>query len=241
MERMFFLSGEPGNVRVTMAGLQPAISWRPDKFAVAAAGMLATTVVVAMLIFMFNTQPGAVMRVMPVELRLESTAVIPRATLKSTHVQPEQQKKFLAAFKSLPILKVEKIPLTIIAPLSSPPIDWQQQLQMSVKSQTQANSGLSASPLNRIQAFTPLQQALNAPRKPETMQNGDSYRSIYGGVILQSDGMCSELQTIQTGPSPSDQATIAFPGHRCAGNYLPSMADELAKWADQEAKKQPPP
>jgi hypothetical protein len=225
---------------LVMVSARPSINWQPNKIPVAAAGIVATLIfcMALMLIFARRIVPTPVE--IPLEVRLISLVEHQHATaaLKPVHVVPHGH--YQAFLKPVHILKSATIPLQEIEPISAP-IDWQQQLEMSVKSQAQANSDLSASPLNRLQAFTPLQQALNAPRKPETMQNGASYRSIYGGVMLKSGGMCSELQTIQVGPSPSNRVTIALLGQHCAGDYQPSMAEELSKWVEQEAKKHPPP
>jgi len=220
----------------TIVAIQPGMIWQPNRVGVAAASIFAAAVVLAMMIFMFDRQLEPVVRVTPVEIRLNP--ISPHQTT-GLHVQPEYRIKPRAELKTLHIMQAAIIPLQLIEPIS-PPIDWQQQIEMSVRNQGQTNTNPAQLLSNKPPPVSPLQQALNAPRKPETMQNGDSYRSIYGGVMLKSGGMCSELQTIQVGPSPSNRVTIAFPGYHCAGDYQPSMAEELSNWADKEAQKHPP-
>ncbi|MGA9855412.1 MAG: hypothetical protein WBR29_09080 [Gammaproteobacteria bacterium] len=222
------------------AVIQPKMMWQPNRLVIAVVGTLASIVVIAALIFMFARRPQPTARIMPIELRLTSAVSSGPAASKQKPVS-ERRITPQVILKPLQIKKVENIPLNTIEPPSPSPVDWQQQIEMSVKSQGQSSSNSTGIILTKPSSITPLQQALNAPRKPETMQNGGSYRSIYGGVILKSGGICSELQTIQIGPSPSNRVTIAFPGHHCAGDYQPSMADELSKWVDQEAKRHPPP
>lgn len=211
--------------------------WQPNRAVVVVVGMLATAIVLASLYFMFDRPLEPAVRVMPVEIHLTSDMV----PLYSRQAQSKQRNKPQAILKPLHLKKVENMPLKMLEPPSPPPVDWQQQIEMSVKSQSQNNPSPTGFMSNRPMQISPLQQALNAPRKPENLQNGGSYRSIYGGVMLKSAGICSELQTIQVGPSPSNRVTIAFPGQHCGGDYQPSMAEELSKWADQEAKKHPPP
>jgi hypothetical protein len=218
---------------------QSGIIWRPNRPAIFVASLFATAVVVSTLIFMFDRQPESPIRVYPIEIALTSLSALEpigskqRRSLSRPHLETAMRPKVLH------LVKADTVPLKIIEPLPNP-IDWQQQMEMSVKAQGQ-NLPSSLKPMSAGNLpFTPLQQALNAPQKPSTMHNGGSYRSIYGGVMLKSGGMCSELQTIQVGPSPSNRVTVAFPGHHCAGDYQPSMAEELSKWVDQEAKKHPP-
>jgi len=226
---------------VAMVALKPILIWRPNRVACVAGGIFVTVIVLAALIFMFNRPLESAIRVTPIEIRLISAATSAQVALKSKHVKFEHRHETGAILKPVHLVRSKKIPLKIIAPPLPTPVDWQQQIEMSVKSQAQSVSNPTGLMLNKIPIVTPLQQALNAPRKPESMQNGGSYRSIYGSTILKSGGMCSELQTIQIGPSPSNRVTIAFPGHHCAGDYQPSMNEELTKWVDQEAKKHPPP
>lgn len=89
------------------------------------------------------------------------------------------------------------------------------------------------------QVFNPysdLDKALTAPPPALQMKNGQSYRSLYGDNVVKMGGVCSEIHNIQVGLSPSNHATVAFPGS-CRGAYKPSMADELKAWADTEARK----
>jgi hypothetical protein len=226
---------------VAMVATQLGEVWQPNKIAIATVAILATLVVVAMLIFMFETRLEPDVRAVPVVLRFSLAVATLRAELKSRYARTELQNKAVVMLKPPSIMKVEEIPLKITASIPPLPIDWQQQIEMSLKSQAQNDSGSGAFKLNRIPILTPLYQALNAPRNPETMRNGDSYRSSTGGVMLKSDGMCSEMRTVQIGPSPSNRTTIAFPGQNCAGDDQSTMAEELSKWANQETKKYPPP
>src|SRR5579863_1653012 len=225
---------------VAMVATQLGEMWQPNKIAIAAGAMLATLVVVAMLIFMFVSRPEPGVLAVPVVLRFSLAVATPRAESRSRYARTEQQNEAVAMPKPPSIMKVDEIPLKMTAPIPLLPIDWQQQIEMSLESQAEMDPVSGAFKSNRIPSFTPLRQALNAPREPETMRNGDSYRSSTG-VMLKSDGMCSELQIIQIGPSPSNRATIALPGQNCAGDDQPTMAEELSKRASQKAKRYPPP
>lgn len=88
--------------------------------------------------------------------------------------------------------------------------------------------------------YTDLGRALRTPVKPPLIQNGDSYRSVYGGAVFKAGGMCSEMRTVQIGPSPSNRATVAYPGS-CPGEYRPDMSDEMLQWAQDYAHHHPPP
>lgn len=219
---------------------QSGIAWQPNRAACVAASILATASVLAALIFMFDRPLEFAIRVTSIEIRLTSATPSKQAASKPKQLRSKPPYEIEAILKQSHLVRPEKIPLKIIESLPKP-VDWQQQIEMSIKSQEQSDSNPNKFMLHKIPTTTPLQQALNAPRKPASMQNGKSYRSLYGGVTLKSDGLCSELQTIQMGPSPSNRVTLAFPGHYCAGDYQPSMAEELSKWADQEALKHPPP
>ena len=213
--------------------------WEPNRGATAAFAMLVTALVVAMLIFMFNTHKSAYTTA-PVEQNFTLTVVAPPIALKSKYSRSKQLNMPATTPRPLSVVKLHEITIKTIPPIP-PPIDWQQQIEMSTKSQAQ--TAYSSIPFisNRILIFSSLQQALNAHLKAETMQNGDSYQSSAGGVILKVNGICSDVQTVQTGPSPSDRATITFPGQNCAGDYQPTMDEQLAKWAKQQEKNYPPP
>ncbi|MHB8404967.1 MAG: hypothetical protein ACYDCJ_06065 [Gammaproteobacteria bacterium] len=219
---------------------QSELVWQPNRAACIAASILAAASVLAALIFMFDRPLESAIRVTSIEIRLTSATPSKQAASKPKQLRSKPPDESGAILKQLHLVRPKKIPLRIIESLPKP-VDWQQQIEMSVKSQRQSDSNPTEFLLNKTPAVTYLQQALNAPRKPASMQNGKSYRSLYGGVTLKSDGLCSELQTIQMGPSPSNRVTLAFPSHHCAGDYQPSMAEELSKWADQEAQKHPLP
>ena len=224
---------------MAIAVIQRGDVWEPNWGATAAFAMLVTALVVAMLIFMFNTHKSAY-TMAPVEQNFTLTVVAPPIALKSKYSRSKQLNMPATIPRPLSVVKLHEITIKRIPP-TPPPIDWQQQIEMSTKSQAQ--TAFSSIPFisNRIPIFSSLQQALNAHHKAATMQNGDSYQSSTGGVILKVNGICSEVQTVQTGPSPSDRATITFPGQNCAGEYQPTLAEELAKWAKQQEKKYPPP
>lgn len=226
---------------IAMVAAQSAKLWQPDKFAVASFSVLVTGVVLAALVFMFARQPETLGRISPTELRLISSTTPEQAASKPMTV-PEHQIKPQAVLKPVPIMKVENIPLNKIEPPSPPLVDWQQQILMSVDSQSQNSANPNGLILIKPSQITPLRQALSEPRKPEPMQNGQSYRSIYGDTIQKINGKCVELDTIQVGTSPYSQMTIAmFPAVTCPGDYKPSMIDELSNWADKEAQKHQPP
>jgi len=227
-------------LQVAMVVPQSELVWQPNRAACVAASILAAASVLAALIFMFDRSLESAIRVTSIEIRLTSATPSKQAASKPKQLRSKPPYETEAILKQSHLVRPEKIPLKIIESLPKP-VDWQQQIEMSVKSQDQSDSNPTEFTLHKIPAATPLQRALIAPRKPASMQDGESYRSLYGGVMLKSDGLCSELQTIQMGPSPSNRVTLAFPGHHCAGDYQPSMGDELSKWVDQEALKHPPP
>ncbi len=225
---------------MAIVAAQSATLWQPNQAVVAPASVLVTGVVLAALVFMFARQPEPADRIMPIELRLTSSAAPEQAASKLKSV-PELRFKPQVTPKPLHVIQVAKIPLRLIEPIL-PPIDWQQQIEMTVRSQGQSNPNPAQLLSNKPAPVYPLQQALNAPRKPETMQNGESYRSIYGGSVVKINGQCIEMRAIQVGPSPSNQATIAmFSPLECPGDHKPTMEEELSNWAEKEAQKHQPP
>lgn len=85
-----------------------------------------------------------------------------------------------------------------------------------------------------------LARALRAPEKPMEMQQGQSYRSLYGDTIVKTGGGCVSEQELQTGPSPANKVMMGFMVP-CPGEYRPTMGDALTSWAGKVAKKQPVP
>lgn len=86
--------------------------------------------------------------------------------------------------------------------------------------------------------YSDLERALHAPRKPQTMKNNSSWRSIYGYTVSKVNGVCSysvTLQHMSLSPSVHPSVSFVIP---CPGDYRPSMADELAQWATAERKRQ---
>lgn len=208
------------------AVIQHAEVWQPNRGASAALAMLATTLVVAMLISVIQARPDSFDITAPVVQRLTLTLAAPRVELKP---QSKQLNVPAPALEPLSVVKpvVDSIP---------PPIDWQQQIEIEARSGSQ----MLFLP-DRFQDLSPLKQALNGPRKAATMRDGDSYQTASGGVMVKADGMCSEMRSVQVGPSPSNRATVAFPGQACAGAVQPTMAEQLAEWVNQEKKRYPPP
>ena len=220
---------------------QSELVWQPNRAACVAASILATAMVLAALIFMFDRPPESAIRVAPIEIRLTSATPSEQAASKPNRLRSKPQDERGAILKPLHLARPHKILLKITEPTLPKPVDWQQQIEMSIKSQEHSDSNPSEFMSHKIPAATPLQQALNAPRKPASMQNSESYRSIYGGTIVKSDGVCSRLQTVQIGPSPSNRMTLAFLTH-CPGEYKPSTGRELLEWANKkQAKMSRPP
>lgn len=227
---------------VAIVAQQSPMIWQPNRAVVVVFSTLAAAVVLAIIIFMFDRPLAPAIRVTPIEIRISSATVAKQIPLKLKQVQSEKRNKPQAVQKQRHLVKVENIPLKTIEPLPSPPVDWRQQIQITVKSQGQSNPNPMKFMLSRLPPVTPLQQALNAPRNPESMQNGESYRSIYGGTIQKINGVCVEIQTIQVGTSPSNRSTISMLSpFTCPGNHKPTMAEELSNWADKEAQKHQPP
>ena len=188
--------------------------------------MLATTLVVVMLIYVINKRPESIDITTPVEQRITLTLAAPRTESKA---QSWQLKVPAPTLKPLSVVKPDANPIP-------PLIDWQQQIEIEARSGSQ----MLFLP-GRFQDLSPLQQALNVPRKAAPMQDGDSYQTASGGVMMKANGVCSEVRAVQVGPSPSNRATVSFPGQNCAGDVQPTMAEQLAEWANQEKKRYTPP
>ncbi len=215
-------------------------NWQPNGAAVWFAALASTLVVAVMFIFLFDRQLESPIRVEAIQVRLtnaepsKENAVNPAAA-KTTHPAIMQ-----SAPKPLHIVTIKPLPSTVIEPLS-PPIDWRQQIEMSVNNQVPSSLSSSSPALKNLH-YTPLYQALNALQKPAAMQNGGYYRDSNGNRVMKAGGMCFEIQKVQFGPSPSDTISVAMdPPFTCPGDYKPTMADDLSKWADQKAKKHLPP
>ena len=204
------------------AAIQRAEVWQPNRGASASLAVLATALVVAMLISVIKARPGSIDIAAPVVQRLTLTVTAPQSELK-----PRSKRLNVPAATLKPLSVLEPVVASI-----PPSIDWQQQAQTVLDSMVFLP--------NRVQV-SPLQQALSAPRKAGTMQDGDSYQTASGGVMAKMGDTCTEMRSVQVGPSPTDRATVAFPGQACAGDDQPTMAEQLAEWADQEKKKHQPP
>ena len=82
-----------------------------------------------------------------------------------------------------------------------------------------------------------LARALRAPQKPAVMQEGQSYRSLYGDTIAKTGGGCVSEQELQASPSPTNKVTVGFVVP-CPGEYHPTMGDALSAWADKRKARQ---
>ncbi|MDE2235309.1 MAG: hypothetical protein KGL13_07840 [Gammaproteobacteria bacterium] len=214
--------------------------WQPNQPVIAMSAAAMTLVFVAMLIFLFDRQPEARLMVKTIQIRLTSGQSKRRFVAQPTGLRIKAAVVNQTSLKPLHVLSMEPVPMNVIKPLP-PSINWQRQIEVSVNSQAQRGLSLSSAALKNLH-YTPLYEALNTPHEPAGMQNGGNYRDIDGNRIVKTGGKCLELKTIQFGPSPSDQVTLALmPPFTCPGDFKPTMADELSKWTDQQAIKHPPP
>lgn len=222
---------------MAMAVPQPGIVWRPNRAVCIAGALFTASVVMVFLIAMFSRQPESFTQGASISIRLISNPASEPMALKQEHLSSKNRMK--AGMFPERLIKLGVVPLKSIKPLPTP-ADRQLQVQLGIESEVPNRSKPQVFMLNKNPEVTPLQQALNAPRKPEAMRNGQSYRSEYGGIELKSNGLCSELQTLQIGPSPSNRTTVASPA-TCPGGHQSSMGEELLKWASHEARKHSPP
>ena len=88
-------------------------------------------------------------------------------------------------------------------------------------------------------AYDELSRALRARDKSRTLQQGEGYRSAYGGAIVKSGDGCAAMQEVQVAPG-GIKALVGF-AVPCPGSYLPTMEDELSAWAKKVKGKQLPP
>jgi hypothetical protein len=86
-----------------------------------------------------------------------------------------------------------------------------------------------------------LTRALRAPEKPGVMQEGQSYRSLYGDTVMKAPGGgCASMQELQASPSPTNKVMVGF-SVPCPGEYHPTIGDALTAWAGEVVKKKPAP
>jgi hypothetical protein len=222
---------------VAMVVPQPRMVWRPNRAVCIAVALFTASVVMVFLIAMFSRHPESSGRGTTISIRLISHPASKPAALKQTQVSSKSRLEAQTFPKRL--IKTGMVPLKIIKPVPKP-VDWQRQIQLGIESEIQNPPNTHAFMLNKNPAITPLQQALNAPRKPKAMRNGQNYRSEYGGIELKANGLCSELQTLQIVPSPSNRTTGASPT-ACPGGHQSGMGEELLKWASHEARAHSPP
>lgn len=82
-----------------------------------------------------------------------------------------------------------------------------------------------------------LARALRAPDKPATLQEGQSYRTLYGNTVMKGiGGGCASVEELQASPSPTNKAMVGF-SVPCPGEHRPTMADALAAWANKVARQ----
>ncbi|MHB8424588.1 MAG: hypothetical protein ACYDB9_05445 [Gammaproteobacteria bacterium] len=216
------------------AAVQCGTEWRPNPFASVFAGILATAALLAALVFIFSAQPPSGIPATAVKITLGSAKAARIMTLKS--FQPRHRPKHAAGRNQKQ--RVIAKPVRLKTAKNTPPesINWQQQIDSAAKAYAQRQANPSEILLPHTPADADLQHAMQTPRKPPVMQNGESYRSIYGGTIVKSHGVCTRLQTAQIGPSPDNRTTIVFLTP-CPGEYKPGAGRELLEWANKKRAK----
>lgn len=102
----------------------------------------------------------------------------------------------------------------------------------------ESSNGVFLQPLE--QKYDNLHRALQAPEKPGTLKQGESYHAIDGDTIVKSGGACAAEHGVQTGATPDVKTNVGF-AVSCPGEYHPSMADRLAEWAKKVQSSLPMP
>ncbi len=148
----------------------------------------------------------------------------PAAQARAPHVRPQL---------SAPAAE----PLPVLAPL--PPIPGfillQEQIDQVVR---ETATGGQRGPFLPSPAQSELSRALQAPEKPGTLKEGESYRTNYGDAIVKSGSGCTSLQQLEIGPVAKAQIGFMV---ACPGERKPTMADALTQWAHKRAEQSPPP
>lgn len=89
------------------------------------------------------------------------------------------------------------------------------------------------------QPYDELSLALREQDKPRTSQQGEGYRSEYGGAIVKSGSGCAAMQEVQVAPGGA-KALVGF-AVPCPGEHRPTIGDQLADWAKKVRAEQLPP
>ncbi|MGH8397420.1 MAG: hypothetical protein ACRETA_04150 [Gammaproteobacteria bacterium] len=211
---------------MAIAAIQSRIAWQPNPLGSVSIGILASALVLAALVFIFSDRIETETHPAPMEVRLISFKSVPH-TLHKTRIKLKSPVERLPALQPIKPIAIQKIQLP-------QQVNWQQQMDMAVQEYEPSGSKSSEFMVKQNPTDTILEKALQFRPKQPILQNDEAYRSIYGYTVLKSDGLCTELQTIQFGPSPSDRVTVAsIPPHPCTGEQKPTMSEELSKWADK--------
>ncbi len=209
---------------MAVATIQSKLAWQPNPFGSVSIGVIATALVLATLAFIFGRPIETEMPPAPMEIRLISfKSILP--TLHKTHIRLKSKVERLPVLRPIGPITIQKIPLP-------PQVNWQQQMNMAVQEYEPSGSRPSQFMVKQNPTDNVLEKALQFQPKGPILRNGEAYRSINGYTVQKSNGICSELQNLQIGPSPSNRTTVAFP-IPCPGEYQPSMSEELSKWADK--------
>lgn len=196
---------------------------QPDPVYSISGAVLGTVLVCAGLLWAFtHTLPANT----PAHLMQLHLTALPKATPK--RIEPPARPAVTRSLMPKPVVIPETSAVQPIAPPTT--------LDLSLPGLTFAPPAASAFQPQGFNPYSDLDKALTAPPPALQMKNGQSYRSLYGDHVVKMGSVCSEIRDIQVGLSPSNHATVAFPGS-CRGAYKPSMADELKAWADTEARK----
>jgi len=135
---------------------------------------------------------------------------------------------------SVPVMSTP-VPLTPLPPLPNS-IPLQEQVDQAVRMEVSADRGGAF--LAPARPDDPLSQALQAPERPGTLKEGESFRTNYGDAIVKSGGGCTSLQQLQIGPVAKAQIGFMV---ACPGERKPTMADALSEWASKRAAQSAPP
>lgn len=195
------------------------------------AALVGTALVCAGLVFVFTRPVSSSAPVARMILRLAHSAVDVPVPVTTQPRHQAQSPKMGVAPHLEPLLPSVKA--TVLQNLPAP-----------VRSELDLSMGLPSPTLpllpgpgpHALNPYSDLYRALNAPRKPLTLKNGQSFRSEYGYSITKIDGHCYMKQALQgfsLSPSVHPKVVSRVP---CPGDYHPSMANELAAWAKKWRK-----
>jgi hypothetical protein len=199
------------------------VGWEPDRRASLGLALAAGTLLcLAFLGLLYRPLKGS----SPAFLSLS----VIHTPLRSRAVRPRRA----------PVAGPSVLPPPRIEPL--PPVPGFILLQQQVDSAVQGTVlGGQSEPflMPPAQKYDELDRALRARDKPWNLQQGESYRSEYGDSLVKSGGGCAAMHEIQVTPG-GVKATVGF-AVPCPGEDQPSMADQLAEWADKRAQEAKPP